>query len=146
MQRALNDLHKLKWFELSCTCFPPIAPALLCPSARNLHKRGHLFQRQGNYSSIPLEFLRVSKTAETHCFLLLLSERQADAGSRGTHYLLERNSKRGMAMLAVAEICVNLTIRTGKALMIISGISTLQIDNATTHWLAQRKISPCSRQ
>lgn len=49
-------------------------------------------------------------------------------------------------MLAVAEICVSLTISTGRALMRTSGISTLQMDRATTHWLAQREIRPCSRQ
>lgn len=51
---------------------------------------------------------------------------------------LDRNSRRGMAMLAVAEMCVNFTTRTGSALMMMSGISTLQMAKATTHWLAQR--------
>lgn len=55
------------------------------------------------------------------------------------HYnLLERNSKRGIAILAVAEMWVNLTIRTGSAFMMMSGISTLQTESATTHWFAQR--------
>jgi hypothetical protein len=43
-----------------------------------------------------------------------------------------------MAMLAVAEMCVSFTTRTGSALMMMSGISTLQMAKATTHWLAQR--------
>lgn len=53
-------------------------------------------------------------------------------------YSLDRNSRRGMAMLAVAEMCVSFTTRTGSALMMMSGISTLQMAKATTHWLAQR--------
>lgn len=49
-------------------------------------------------------------------------------------------------MLAVAEMCVSFTTRTGSALMMTSGISTLQVARATTHWLAQRWMRPCSRQ
>ena len=52
--------------------------------------------------------------------------------------ILERNSKRGIAMLAVADMWVNLTIKTGSAFMMMSGISTLQTESATTHWFAQR--------
>lgn len=55
-----------------------------------------------------------------------------------TPHSLDRNSRRGMAMLAVAEMCVSFTTRTGSALMMMSGISTLQMAKATTHWLAQR--------
>lgn len=49
-------------------------------------------------------------------------------------------------MLAVAEMCVSFTTSTGRALMMTSGISTLQVASATTHWPAQRKMRPCSRQ
>lgn len=59
---------------------------------------------------------------------------------------LDRNSSSGTAMLAVAEMCVSFTTRTGSALIMMSGISTLQMDKATTHWLAQRWMRPCSRQ
>lgn len=41
-------------------------------------------------------------------------------------------------MLAVAEMCVSFTTRTGSALRMTSGISTLHTARATTHWLAQR--------
>lgn len=51
-----------------------------------------------------------------------------------------------MAILAVAEMCVSFTTRMGRALIMMSGISTLQMARATTHWLAQRKMRPCSRQ
>lgn len=41
-------------------------------------------------------------------------------------------------MLAVAEMCVSFTTRMGRALTMMSGISTLQVARATTHWLAHR--------
>lgn len=49
-------------------------------------------------------------------------------------------------MLAVAEMCVSFTTRTGSALRTTAGISTLHTASATTHWPAQRWMRPCSRQ
>lgn len=44
----------------------------------------------------------------------------------------------GDAMATVAEMWVSLTIRDGRSLIMISGISTVHIVSATTHCLAQR--------
>lgn len=63
---------------------------------------------------------------------------RAHRHAHGARRLLDRNSRSGMAMLAVAEMCVSFTTSTGSALMMMSGISTLQTASATTHWLAQR--------
>lgn len=44
----------------------------------------------------------------------------------------------GDAMVTVAEMWVSLTIREGRSLIMISGISTVHMVRATTHCLAQR--------
>lgn len=51
---------------------------------------------------------------------------------------LDRNSSMGDAMATVAEMWVSLTIRDGRSLIMMSGISTVHIVRATTHCLAQR--------
>lgn len=51
---------------------------------------------------------------------------------------LERNSSIGDAMATVAEMWVSLTIRAGRSLIMMSGISTVHMVRATTHCLAQR--------
>lgn len=48
-------------------------------------------------------------------------------------------------MATVAEMCVSLTMRAGRSLTMMSGISTVHIVRATTHCLAQRYIRPASR-
>lgn len=53
-------------------------------------------------------------------------------------YSLERNSSIGDAMATVAEMWVSLTMREGRSLIMMSGISTVHIVRATTHCLAQR--------
>lgn len=48
-------------------------------------------------------------------------------------------------MVTVAEMWVSLTIRDGRSLIMISGISTVHMVRATTHCLAQRWMRPVSR-
>lgn len=51
----------------------------------------------------------------------------------------------GDAMATVAEMWVSLTIRDGRSLIMMSGISTVHIVRATTHCLVQRWMRPVSR-
>lgn len=88
----------------------------------------HLQPQQGHYTTF-----HMTNTIKFH------TKTTATETAKKEHRdLLDRNSRRGIAMLAVAEMWVSLTMRTGSALMMMSGISTLQTDSATTHWLAQR--------
>lgn len=88
----------------------------------------YLHQKQSNHNLIKAEYRKkkTGKKKEVWCSL-------------------ERNSSMGDAIATVAEMWVSLTIRDGRSLIMISGISTVHIVRATTHCLAQRWMRPVSR-
>lgn len=148
----LNLMRKEEIFSCECTCRQEYT--FVC---EHLLRRVGVGQWDGKYTNILLsykvgiqmgqayqscEIHQMMQSVKTFCVPFPLTE-NSDLEKRKCIQMmfensLERNSSIGDAMATVAEMCVSLTMRAGRSLIMISGISTVHIVRATTHCLAQR--------